>query len=90
MTNHDLDQNRLGRLLSLATLGLGLGAGIAHAGDVVPLALPGGSGSDGAALRTAPPPMRYGSPANARVSQLPEARVACVPCGGATCNLSWS
>ncbi len=44
------------------------------AGDVAPLVLPGGSGVTPGAITTAPPPMRYGSATNARVSQLPRAR----------------
>ena len=74
MTNHKPIRNHPGRLRFIAALGLGLVSGVADAGDVVPLALPGGIGNAGDSLRTAAPPMRYGSPANARVSQLPEAR----------------
>ncbi len=48
--------------------------GVATAGDVAPLVLPGGSGTSAGTITTAPPPMRYGSVANARVSQLPRAR----------------
>lgn len=63
------------RIVTLAAGALALaGAAMAGSGDVVPLALPGGSGAGGSTLRTAPPPMRYGSAANSKVSQLPQAR----------------
>jgi len=60
---------------SLAALTLAAcGTTVAAAGDVAPLVLPGGSGARTGTITTAPPPMRYGSASNARVSQLPRAR----------------
>ncbi len=46
----------------------------AMAGDVAPLVLPGGGSGGAGTINTAPPPMRFGSVANARMSQLPRAR----------------
>ena len=65
------------RIVSRTLAGVALSAlcsTLAIAGDVAPLVLPGGSGAGTGTIRTAPPPMRYGSVANARISQLPRAR----------------
>jgi flagellar L-ring protein precursor FlgH len=73
MSQSTSNPRRIARTFSVLVLSLTCTSDLV-AGDVAPLVLPGGSGTSAGMITTAPPPMRFGSVANARVSQLPLAR----------------